>query len=169
VLTMAGHKGSALAAMVELFCGVLSGAAVGSEIGSMYKDMDRPQNVGHYFCLIDVAAFMAPDELRERVDRMIDRIKECRRRPGVDEILVPGEPESRKAEYNRQYGVSIGRATLSELVALAEEYEVAFKLEPTEAPAPVPAVEQPALLSHGSDAGERQGAAARRSVPKKPR
>ena len=175
VLAMAGHKGSALAAMVELFCGVLSGAAVGNEIGSMYKDMDRPQNVGHYFCLVDVAAFMDPVALRQRVDRMIDRIKACQRRPGVDEILVPGEPESRKAEYNRQYGVPIGRATLSELNALAEEYEIAFELEPTEgpapteAPAPVPAVEQRALLSHGSDAGKRQGAAARRSVPKKPR
>ena len=33
VLAMAGHKGSALAMMVELFSGVLSGAAVGGEVG----------------------------------------------------------------------------------------------------------------------------------------
>ncbi len=36
VLAMAGHKGAALAMLVELFSGVLSGSAVGSEIGSMY-------------------------------------------------------------------------------------------------------------------------------------
>jgi len=174
VLTMAGHKGSALATMVELFCGVLSGAAVGNEIGSMYKDMDRPQNVGHYFCLIDVAAFIDPDELRRRVDRMIDRIKACRRRPGVDEILVPGEPESRKAEYNREHGVPIDPKTFSELTALAEEHKVAFELEPTEAAEPEPAVEQPpvqqpALLSHGGDGRERRAPRAGKPVRKKPR
>ncbi|HVU34674.1 MAG TPA: Ldh family oxidoreductase, partial [Opitutaceae bacterium] len=46
VLTMAGHKGYALALLVELLSGVLSGAAVGSAIGSMYKNLDRPQDVG---------------------------------------------------------------------------------------------------------------------------
>lgn len=169
VLAMAGHKGSALATMVELFCGVLSGAAVGSQVGSMYKDMDRPQNVGHYFCLIDVAAFMDPDELRERVDRMIDRIKECRRRPGVDEILVPGEPESRKAEYHREHGVPIDPRTFSELTALAKEHKVDFELEPTETAEPEPAVEQPVLSSQGGDG--RDGRAPRTDKParKKPR
>ena len=44
--------------MVEMFSGVLSGAAVGTAVGSMYKHMDRPQDVGHFFCLLDVAAFM---------------------------------------------------------------------------------------------------------------
>jgi LDH2 family malate/lactate/ureidoglycolate dehydrogenase len=130
VLAMAGHKGSALATMVELFCGVLSGAAVGSEVGSMYKHMDREQNVGHYFCLVDVAAFIEPAELRARVDRMIDRIKACRRRPGVDEILVPGEPESRKAKHNRRHGIPIGEETVAELRTLCEEYGLGFSLEP---------------------------------------
>jgi len=132
VLTMAGHKGSALATMVELFSGVLSGAAVGSEVGSMYKHMDRSQNVGHFFSLVDVAAFMAPGEFRDRVDRMIDRIKACRRRPGVDEIFVPGEPESRKARYNRQHGIPIGNETIEELKTLCNEYGIEFNLVPTE-------------------------------------
>src|SRR5205807_7870373 len=41
VLTTAGHKGYALAMMVEGFASVLSGAAIGPAIGSMYKNMDR--------------------------------------------------------------------------------------------------------------------------------
>ena len=130
VLAMAGHKGAALAMMVELFTGVLGGAAVGSEIGSMYKHMDRRQNVGHFFCLIDVAAFMEPAELRRRVYTMIDRVKACRRRSGVDEILVPGEPEFRKAELNRRSGVPIGPETVGELKTLCEQYGVDFNLKP---------------------------------------
>ena len=43
---------------------------------------------------------------------MIDRVKACRRRPGVDEILVPGELPSRTAEERRREGVTLDAATL---------------------------------------------------------
>lgn len=88
VLTMAGHKGYALTMMVELFLGVLLGAVVGCSVGSIYKDMDRKQNVGHFFSLMDIGAFMNVSVFKKRVDRMIDEIKALKRRPGVDEILV---------------------------------------------------------------------------------
>jgi LDH2 family malate/lactate/ureidoglycolate dehydrogenase len=130
VLAMAGHKGSALAMMVEVFSGVLAGAAVGGEVGSMYKHMDRPQNVGHFFCLMDVAAFMDVADMKRRMDAMIDRVKACRRRPGVQEILVPGEPEHRKLQNNRQYGIVIGDETINEMKALANEYGVPYTLQP---------------------------------------
>jgi len=130
VLSMGGRKGTALATMVELFSGVLSGAAVGSDVGSMYKHMDRRQNVGHFFCLLNIAAFMDVDEMRRRVDAMIDRVKGCRRRTGVDEILVPGEPESRQAEYNRRHGIPVGKETIDELRVLCREYGVTMDLRP---------------------------------------
>jgi LDH2 family malate/lactate/ureidoglycolate dehydrogenase len=69
VLTMAGHKGYALALMVEMFSGILSGAAIGPEVGSMYTNTARPQNVGHFFMVIDISAFMEPGIFIERVDR----------------------------------------------------------------------------------------------------
>lgn len=129
VLTMAGHKGYALALMVELFSGVLSGAAFGSSIGSMYKDMDRTQDVGHFFCLLDIGAFMDVSEFKSRVDRMIDEIKACRKRPGVKEIRIPGERSYREALSNRKQGIFIEDQTLKELKALCEEYHIPFKLQ----------------------------------------
>jgi LDH2 family malate/lactate/ureidoglycolate dehydrogenase len=129
VLTMAGHKGYALALLVELFSSVLSGAAVGSSIGSMYKDMDRRQDVGHFFCLMDISAFMDVSEFKKRVDSMIDEIKACRKRPNVEEILIPGEKEYRTALENRKLGIRIGDQTFQELEALCEEYEIPFQLK----------------------------------------
>jgi LDH2 family malate/lactate/ureidoglycolate dehydrogenase len=128
VLTMAGHKGYALALMVELFSSVLSGSTVGSSIGSMYKDMDRKQDVGHFFCLLDIAAFMDVDTFKARADRMIDEIKACRKRPGVEEILIPGEPEQRKARVNRSQGIPIGEETIREIRTLCEELKVPYLL-----------------------------------------
>jgi LDH2 family malate/lactate/ureidoglycolate dehydrogenase len=128
ILTMAGHKGYALALLVEIFAGVLSGAAVGPEIGSMYKDMDRKQDVGHFLCLFDISAFMPAGEFTARLDRTIDAIKRSRRRSGVEEILVPGERSHRVAKDNLRRGIPIEATTFAEIEKLCAELKVPFRL-----------------------------------------
>ncbi len=128
VLTMAGHKGYALALMVEVFSSVLSRAAIGPEIGSMYKDMDRRQNVGHFLCLLNIAAFLDLADFKKRIDETIDRIKCSKRRPGVDEILIPGERSSRNAKANAARGVSVSDETLAELEQWCSRLDVSFDL-----------------------------------------
>jgi len=129
VLTMGGHKGYALAVMVEALSSVLSGAAVGSNIGSMYKNLDRKQDVGHFFCLLDIDAFIDVAEFKQRMDAMIDGIKACRKRPGVEEILVPGERSSRTIAQNRKDGIKLDAATLKELRELANELDVPWSIQ----------------------------------------
>jgi len=129
VLTMAGHKGYALAMMVEIFSGVLSGSAIGADVGSMYKNMDRKQDVGHFLCLLDISAFMDVAEFKNRMDGMIDEIKACRMRPGVEEILIPGERSHRRAMENRRLGIPIDPPTRKELQVLCEELKVPFVLD----------------------------------------
>jgi LDH2 family malate/lactate/ureidoglycolate dehydrogenase len=126
VLTMAGHKGYALALMVELFSGVLSGSAIGPDIGSMYRDLDRKQDIGHFFCLSDIEAFLDMPEYIERIDQTIDRIKASKRRPGVEEILLPGERSSRIARLNASRGIVISDPTLEELEHWCDELDVPF-------------------------------------------
>ncbi|GBE00783.1 putative oxidoreductase YjmC [bacterium BMS3Bbin06] len=129
VLTMAGHKGYALALMVELFSGVLSGAAVGHSVGSMYKDMNKEQNVGHFFCLMDIDAFIDVSVFKKRVDKMIDEIKACRKQQGVKEILIPGERSFRRAVENREKGICIEEETIGELKGLCDEFRIPFTLK----------------------------------------
>lgn len=126
VLTMAGHKGYALALMVEVFSGVLSGAAFGTAIGSMYKNMDRKQDVGHFFCLMDIDAFENVSAFKSRIDRMIDEIKSNSCRPGIGEILIPGERSFCKARENRSKGIAVGEETLKELQTLCAEFNIPF-------------------------------------------
>lgn len=127
VLTMAGHKGYALALMVEIFSSVLSGAAIGPEIGSMYKDLDRKQDVGHFFCLLNIAAFIDFKEFIKRIDRTIDSIKACRKRPGTEEILVPGERSARNAHRNGAQGISLSKETFEELQQWSTRLNVPFE------------------------------------------
>jgi LDH2 family malate/lactate/ureidoglycolate dehydrogenase len=130
VLTMAGHKGYALSLMVEMLSSVLSGAAIGPEIGSMYKDLDRKQNVGHFFCLLQIDAFMDLAEFISRTDSTVDALKAGKKMPGVSEILVPGERSARVAAENERLGVPISPETLKELEDWCTRSNVEFSLEP---------------------------------------
>jgi LDH2 family malate/lactate/ureidoglycolate dehydrogenase len=94
----------------------------------MYKNFDRKQDVGHFFCLLDIEAFMDVSEFKQRIDEMIDRIKSCRKRPGVEEILVPGERAARTTRENQQRGIKLDAATLKELRQLCNEYSIDWPL-----------------------------------------
>lgn len=115
VLTMAGHKGYALALMMEILSSVLSGAAIGAAVGSMYKNLDRKQDVGHFFCLLHIDAFIDREEFIHRIDATIDELKAGRKMAGVDEILVPGERSARAAIENERLGIFISPETMKEL------------------------------------------------------
>lgn len=129
VLTMAGHKGYALALMVELFSGLLSGAAIGNDVGSMYKDMDRKQNVGHFFCLLHLDAFLNRAEYLRNIDETINRIKAGKKRPGVEEIFIPGERSARKAQFHRENGLVIPDETLNEIQQWCAQLNVQFDFD----------------------------------------
>jgi LDH2 family malate/lactate/ureidoglycolate dehydrogenase len=91
--------------------------------------MDCKQDVGHFFFLLDISAFMEVAEFKLRLDKAIDEIKTCRKRPGINEILVPGERSYQKARQNLAEGISIDEATRKELKALCEELRVKYTLE----------------------------------------
>lgn len=133
VLTMAGHKGYALALIVEAFSGVLSGAAIGPEVGSMYKDLGKKQNVGHFFCLLDIEAFMDRKTFDERMASMVDGLKANKLRPGTKEILIPGERSARAAADNEQQGVPLGNETVAELEKWCKHFGKSFDAQETEA------------------------------------
>lgn len=125
---MAEHKGYALALMVEILSGVLSGSAIGPSVGSMYNDMNRKQNVGHFFCLLDISAFMDLDTFKQRIDSTIDEIKTCGKRPGIENIFIPGERSHEKAQKNQNQGIIIEKATRKELLQLCEELDIEYTL-----------------------------------------
>ncbi len=129
VQTMAGHKGYALALMVEVFSSVLSGASIGSDIGSMYKDLDRKQNVGHFFCLFDISAFMNPHLFKKRMDATVIKLKSNKRRQGVEEILIPGERSSRLAERSALKGIPLSDETVSDLKQWCTRLGVPFQFD----------------------------------------
>jgi LDH2 family malate/lactate/ureidoglycolate dehydrogenase len=118
VLPIGGYKGSGLAMLMDIFGGVISGASYGGEVGDQYKVYDRPQDVGHFFLAMRPDLFVPEADYRNRMDTLIERVRDCPRAQGVDEVLVAGEPERRYEIERRRRGIPYAA---SEVAALQEE------------------------------------------------
>ena len=126
MLPFAGAKGSALAMMVDILGGVLSGSAFGGEIRDMTRDFEAPQDVGHFFLAFKIEAFMPLAEFTSRMETEIARLKALRPAAGFTEVLYPGEPEARREAERRANGIPLSPQVVDSLKAVADEAGVAF-------------------------------------------
>jgi L-2-hydroxycarboxylate dehydrogenase (NAD+) len=126
VLPFAGPKGSGLAMMIDLLCGVVADADFGRNIGDMYENWARPQNVGHVFLAIRPGD--DPDIFLGRIEAFVDDVAALPPASGNERVLLPGEVEEMAAADASREGVKVARSTLQALAALASE----LRLEPTD-------------------------------------
>ena len=119
---MGGYKGAGLSFTLSLLAGALPGAAFGTGVKDLYKDLGNPQNVGHLFAAIDVERFQPLAEFTAKVDQAIHEVHAARRGRGVNRIYVPGEPEAERAAERKVKGIPLSRMLIEKLNAVAREY-----------------------------------------------
>jgi LDH2 family malate/lactate/ureidoglycolate dehydrogenase len=73
---------------------------------------------------VDIAAFTDLAQYRAEVDRLIDGLKALPRAEGVQEMLVPGEPEDRSAEERGRHGIPLPAGTMENLRRAAARLRV---------------------------------------------
>jgi LDH2 family malate/lactate/ureidoglycolate dehydrogenase len=125
-LPFGGVKGSVLGALMDLLSGVLTGANFGGEVKSLYFDHSGPQNVGHLFFAIKPDLFMSLDDFEGRMDQFAERAKALPKAAGVNEILIPGEPEQRTEDQRRASGIPITDNVIADLTAEGEAAGAVF-------------------------------------------
>jgi len=112
LLPIGGHKGYGLALVVDLLAGLLSDAAYLTHVKSWVDTPDEPQNLGHFFILIDTRLLGSAQWL---ATRMTDFARILHDSPAVDPhqpVLLPGETELGKMAHQRRHGISIDNPTL---------------------------------------------------------
>jgi LDH2 family malate/lactate/ureidoglycolate dehydrogenase len=127
ILPMAGHKGYAIAAVVDLLSGVLTGSGFLSAVHSPYKTAEK-SNCGHLMIAINIEAFQPLAQFNARMEQFIDEIKSVPLAQGCDEVFYPGEMEARNDEKNRRDGLALPDDTLRDLARIAELTGLASRL-----------------------------------------
>jgi LDH2 family malate/lactate/ureidoglycolate dehydrogenase len=124
VLPMGGHKGFALAFMIDVLSGCLPGAAISPQI-SDDPDGLEPQRTGHCVIAIHLASLGEPDVYAERLDTLADAVHGAPRAPGVEPFQIPGESEARTAG-DRRGAIPFDEPSLRLLRDLGERFGVPF-------------------------------------------
>jgi LDH2 family malate/lactate/ureidoglycolate dehydrogenase len=122
---LGGHKGYALAMMVDVLSGVLSGANWGPFAPAFAITQTPPGSVGagigHFFGALRIDGFIEPDEFKRQVDHLVRTFRAAPPAPGTSGPLVPGDPERAAEAARLRDGIPLIPAVAADLEALAVE------------------------------------------------
>jgi len=119
-----GPKGYALAFVLELLAGPLVRAGVGKGVDGTLEPVKGFCTKGDFMIAVDPSAFVSPKEFKARVRDYVAEIKASKKAPGVQEIMVPGEPERKAREKRLKEGIAIADEVWAELEQVAKELKV---------------------------------------------
>jgi LDH2 family malate/lactate/ureidoglycolate dehydrogenase len=119
LLPIGGYKGYGLALIVDLFAGLLSGAAYLTHVTSWVDEPEAPQNLGHFFILIDTRSLGPSTWLAERMQDFVGILHSTTPADAQKPVLVPGEQQMNKLERHRRDGIPIEAALREKLEAFA--------------------------------------------------
>jgi LDH2 family malate/lactate/ureidoglycolate dehydrogenase len=108
-----GHKGYGLALLVDMFAGVLSNAAYLTHVKSWVDAPDEPQNLGHFFILIDTRRLGSAAWLVERMRDFAAILHGSAPAEEGKPVIVPGEIELRNMARQRAEGVDLDPMVLA--------------------------------------------------------
>jgi len=124
---MRGYKGYALAMLVDIFSGVLSGAATLATVGHPGENL--PSDVGHFFQAVRIDAIRPVDEFKAHMDAFIQELKNAPKAAGQERIYIPGEKEYELGERNARTGIPLMVEVVEMLQKSGVEIGVPFDLQ----------------------------------------
>jgi L-2-hydroxycarboxylate dehydrogenase (NAD+) len=124
------HKGFCLAALVDIFSAVLSGANFGPFVPPSVAylpvlDKKVGEGTGHFFGAMRIDAFQTADEFKTRMDEWILTFKGSKPAPGQSRIIIPGEPERENTERLKA-GIPVIPAVVKDMKEIAVELNIPF-------------------------------------------
>jgi LDH2 family malate/lactate/ureidoglycolate dehydrogenase len=117
-----GYKGSGLAAIVEILCGLLTGLGFGVEPTGRHND-------GCFMAVFKVEAFRPLREFKQEVAEFARYLKATPLAEGATGVFYPGEIEHLREVERRRTGIPVEDATWTKLRDLAQGYGIAAELE----------------------------------------
>ena len=126
VVPMSGPKGYAIGLMIEILSSRLTNMPYGAHIVRKFDDWNNKAFMGHYVQAIDISAFCPVEEFKKRMDELLADLKSQPRMDGVNEILIPGEPELRTKTQREKEGCPISEQEVALLRRLGGDFGVPF-------------------------------------------
>ena len=112
ILPAAGHKGYGFGLVAEL----LGDALIG-----------EPYELNWFILALDIAAFRPPEEFIQASERLLQKLKDTPAAEGFEEVMIPGEPESRMEKNRSVEGIPIPDEIWEAIQATARQVGVEIR------------------------------------------
>jgi LDH2 family malate/lactate/ureidoglycolate dehydrogenase len=119
-LEQGGHKGYGLAVMVDILAGVLSGGGFSAQLAG-------GENMS-WTMAVDIAAFRPVAEFKAMMDAMIQELHATPPEPGVERVLVAGDPELDIEAERRAQGIPLHTSQYEAIIATARRVGAAVSI-----------------------------------------
>lgn len=123
-----GHKGYGLMVLVDILCGVLSGAAIGAGVERLTGGAPARTDTGHFFGAWRVDGFRPLEEFKEEMDEMLRVIRSSQPMDGHDRIYTHGELDWETEADRRAHGIPLDLPTWQSLEEVAAEVGVPLEI-----------------------------------------
>lgn len=128
---MGGHKGYCLASMVDILCGVLSGANWGPFAPPFTIRQEIParsvgKGIGHFFGAMQIDGFIDKDEFKKQIDDWIHVFRNTKPAPGTSGPLIPGDPEREAEAIRSQEGIPLIKPVVDDLLNISRKTGIPF-------------------------------------------
>lgn len=128
---LGGHKGYALAAMVDILTAVLSGANWGPFAPPFALRQEIPsrsvgKGIGHFFGVMEIAGFMDVNEFKKRIDEWIEVFRKTKPAKGTGGVLIPGDPEHEEEAKRAKEGIPLLPAVVEDLKDISKKTGIPF-------------------------------------------
>lgn len=123
ILPMAGHKGYAIAMMMDVLSGILSNSGFADGIIGPYMTEGR-SGVGHLAIALNISSFRPLQDFNADMECLIEKIKSVSLSPQTEAVFYPGELEAREEQRQRRTGIEIPVDAVRELDAAAKGFSL---------------------------------------------
>lgn len=110
------YKGYGIALAIDALTGVLMGANFGPHIVEMYGDYEKMRKLASLVMVIDPAKF-GTSGFGQLMGQMVKELHNVRPVPGVEKVLVPGEPQEDYYKASLANGVPVAKPVYDFLVS----------------------------------------------------
>ena len=117
--------------MVDILCGVLSGANWGPFVPPFALRQEIPtrsvgKGIGHFFGALRIDGFIDPDEFKRQIDEWIRVFRATRPPRARSGVLIPGDPERQAEAVRSRDGVPLVSAVVNDLREVAARTDIPF-------------------------------------------
>src|SRR5881296_1852334 len=128
-----GHKGYGLAVMVDVLCGVLSGANWGPFTPPFALRQEIPKRsvgkgTGHFFGAMQIDGFIDKDEFKKQIDEWIHVFRKTKPAAGTNGPLIPGDPEREAEAIRSKEGIPLIKPVVDDLFDISRKTRIPFDI-----------------------------------------